>query len=350
MADKQSNTNEELDDIVENADGTVTVNPGKRPADDGNEDGNETGANTGADEHDDDDDDPASDERLTSSGEATGNEEGHEETLQERRRRERRDRKERQKAREESLVRENRMLADQLRQTNERVNLIERKGQGTELAQIDAAITEAARAETYFKQMVSDGVTAGNGEVVADATDKMFQARVRKDQLTLMRNAASKQTTQQRPALQPPRELVNRANTWMTKNAWYDPQSGDEDSAVLAALDNRLGAEGRFDPSTAQYWEELDKRAARVLPHRYRQGKVGANVQKPARTPATGSGRETASSSGGGTEFTLSAPRVQALKDAGMWNDKTVRAAAIKDFQAYDRKQADEKRSNGGSK
>jgi hypothetical protein len=346
MAEQQSNKQETEDVVIENEDGTVTLNPGRQDSSDHESDGEGH-----TDDNDDDDDgEGGSDERLTSSGESTGAEDGHEETIQERRRRERREKKLRAKEREESLIRENKMLAQQIRETNERLNLIERKGQGTELAQLDHAIAEAGKAEAYFKQMVSDGVTAGNGEVVADAQEKMYAAKIRKEQMMAARQAAARQTTQTaKPALQPPRELVQHANAWMTKNAWYDPQNGDDDSAVLAALDKRLGQEGRFDPATPQYWEELDKRAAKVLPHRYRNTTVGSTVRKPARTPATGSGRDAPSTGGGSSEFKVSAQRVQALKDAGFWNDPKLRAAAIKDFQAFDRKEAAKSRSNGGS-
>jgi hypothetical protein len=50
----------------------------------------------------------------------------------------------------------------------------------------------------------------------------------------------------------------------------------------------------------------------------------------------TGSGRESGNSGNSGS-YKLSADRVSALKDAGIWDDPKQRAEAVKRFRDYDK-------------
>jgi len=118
----------------------------------------------------------------------------------------------------------------------------------------------------------------------------------------------------------------------MSNNSWYDPQGKDPDSKVALAIDQAMGEEG-WNPKTAEYWEELDNRLQKYLPHRY----TGETDEKPIRnsrprSAVTGSGRESASSSGGKNTFTLSPDQVRAMKDAGMWDDPDKRAKMIRRY------------------
>ena len=107
----------------------------------------------------------------------------------------------------------------------------------------------------------------------------------------------------------------------------------DPDSRVALAIDQAMGEEG-WNPRTAEYWEELDNRLQKYLPHRYTE----VADEKPSRAPSrprnvvTGSSRENASSSGGRNTFTLSPEQVRAMKDAGMWDDPDRRAKMIRRY------------------
>jgi hypothetical protein len=115
----------------------------------------------------------------------------------------------------------------------------------------------------------------------------------------------------------------------MERNKWYDPNGGDADSRRALEIDRELAREG-WVPTTPQYWEELESRVKKNLPHR---GKTNYNSSKSV---VTGSGRESAPSGNGGT-YKLSSERVAALKDSGMWDDPKQRAEAVKRFKEYDR-------------
>jgi hypothetical protein len=56
------------------------------------------------------------------------------------------------------------------------------------------------------------------------------------------------------------------------------------------------------------------------------------------RRSGTSSGRTDVSGSAVKNTFTLSRDRVQALKDAGMWDDPSKRAKAIRSYADFDRK------------
>jgi hypothetical protein len=132
--------------------------------------------------------------------------------------------------------------------------------------------------------------------------------------------------------------LQNHGRKWMEKNDWYDPNSGDEDSAIALAIDRTLAGEG-WNPRTPEYWTELQRRVEKRLPHR---GKLGYNklTDSKPRSVVTGSGRESSGSGGGSVGYTLSKEHVQAMKDAGVWDDPKKRADMIRRYREADRQQA----------
>jgi hypothetical protein len=127
--------------------------------------------------------------------------------------------------------------------------------------------------------------------------------------------------------------LQRMANAWMSNNTWYDPQGKDQDSKIALAVDQAMGEEG-WNPKTPEFWQELDNRLQKMLPHRYTE----MASERPSRTPSrprnvvTGSSRENASASGGKNTFTLNPEQVRAMKDAGLWDDPEKRAKMIRRY------------------
>jgi len=126
------------------------------------------------------------------------------------------------------------------------------------------------------------------------------------------------------------------AADWLTDNPWYDPSGQDEDSEIAMTIDKKMVKEG-WNPSSPEYWDELDNRLQKYLPHRYNDHIDETPRSKP-KTVVTGSGRESVTNSGGrANTFTLSPDRVRAMKDAGMWDDPEKRAKMIKRYALEDR-------------
>jgi len=117
----------------------------------------------------------------------------------------------------------------------------------------------------------------------------------------------------------------------MESNPWYDPNGKDMDSKVALKIDQAMAEEG-WNPKTQEYWDELNNRLQRYIPHRYTGGVDEKPSQRRPRNVVTSSGRESASSSGGKNTFTLNPDQVRAMKDAGMWDDPDKRAKMIRRY------------------
>jgi hypothetical protein len=270
---------------------------------------------------------------------AKGDDEAALEAKRAARRAERAEQKQRRAEKDERLRRELASERTARQQLEQRLAVIERRAEGGEVAQIDASIQQAAQQYNYQKQRQVAALQAGNAEEAADAVEKMMTAREKHNQLTNV-----KQAFQQRQQAPKPLDTAMRdlANTFMSQNAWYKAEGTDPDSTVTRALDNSLVQEG-FDPRTQEYWDELSARVKKYLPHRVAGGKVttaetSTQATKPKSTVA-GSGRDSSASGGAKATFKLSADRVQAMKDAGVWDNPQAREKMIQSYRAYDKSQ-----------
>ena len=79
-----------------------------------------------------------------------------------------------------------------------------------------------------------------------------------------------------------------RAVDWASKNEWFGKD--EVTTAVALAIDQQLKSEG-FDPSSSDFYEEVDIRLKKELPHKFR---VADNTQKPPQQVA-GSSRKSSS-------------------------------------------------------
>ena len=229
-------------------------------------------------------------------------------------------------------------LERQNQQLLERLSVLERKSHGSDLARLDKAIEDQDARILFAKQKIAEATSTANGELLTSAQEMWFEARRQAEALqNLKKRAVAPQN--QRTIQAPDPQLQRHANNWMANNPWYDPNGKDPDSRRALNEDSILAEEG-YDPKTAEYWEELDRRLQRVVPHRYTEDADERPRSRP-RSAVTSSGREFASNNGKGNSFTLSPEQVRAMKDAGMWDDAEKRAKMI-------RRYALEARNNNG--
>lgn len=260
-----------------------------------------------------------------------------------RRRRSREHKRKQAQERERDL---NNLLAaerETTRQLAERLAVVERRTNGADLAQLDNAVREANGRAEHFKALAASAANANNGAVQTDALEKMIEARNQASHLLNIRGQMVNQASQ--PAGPDP-VVIAHARAWMGKNDWYNPQGADEDSRVVLSLDQSVKQEG-YQPNTPAYWEALDKKIAKYLPHRVGRGGSSSDTsngdtlpgdgrQRPSKSTTTGSGRQGANGSRSGG-FTLSQARVDALKESGQWDNPVERDAAIRYYREYDR-------------
>jgi len=228
-------------------------------------------------------------------------------------------------------------LKKQNQELAERLAKVEQRTSGAEFARIEKAIDDTAVNVEYAKMKMREAVASQDGDAVVKAQELMYESQRKLESLKAIKDQAARQMSQ------PPKQAVNvpdmrvqkNAAEWMERNPWYDPQGKDLDSEIAQRLDKKLTEEG-YDPSTEDYWEELDSRVSKYLPHRT-ESSMGKKKEKVKhKSIQTSSGRESASSVRG-NEFRLDPDRVAAIKEAGMWDNPDLRAKAIKRYVQWDR-------------
>lgn len=219
----------------------------------------------------------------------------------------------------------------------QRLTVTESKTHSADIARIDKTIEDSELRLQYARMKMSEATSAGDGDALAKAQEMWYDARRQVDELKRFRENAA--TPKQQASIPDPR-LQRLAADWMERNSWYRPDNRDTDSRVAKQIDEALTQEG-WDPTSEDYWDELDNRLQRYLPHRYNQSDDEPPVQRSRpKNIVTGSGRESPAAAGGRNTFTLSPEQVRAMKEAGLWDDPQKRAKMIKRY-------AQEARSNG---
>lgn len=258
------------------------------------------------------------------------------EARRERNRQRRMQNKENRKNYVESLKRELAARDSLISDLSSRVASVEQHSIGNQVAQLDAAINEAAGYYNHFKTLNRKAIELADGATAVDAQEKMFAAQNRHQMLLNAKKNMTSQVSQPKP-LDP--RMVNNAQSWIERNPWYDASGSDADSDLVMKIDSRLVQEG-MNPTTSEYWEELDARVKKYLPHRANSGYNSAQGKQNSRqhVPVSGSSQESGSGKKG--SYVLSAERVKALKEAGIYDDPIKRADAIRRFQQYDKENA----------
>jgi hypothetical protein len=259
------------------------------------------------------------------------------EAIREARREERKLKKQihREKAKESNhlinaLKRQNQELA-------ERLAVIEKKTSGAELARVDKAIEDAGVQVEYAKMKMREAVSAADGDGVARAEELLYEARRKLESLSSLKHNATRQNSQPKQNIQVPDPMVQKlAADWMERNSWYNPNGSDMDSEIAQRLDKKLTEEG-YDPASEDYWDELDDRIKKYMPHKANSGYNDSSVrnQRP-RSVVTSSGRESTATTKS-NEFRLSPDRVAAMKEAGFWDNPAARQKAIRKYAEWDR-------------
>jgi len=278
-----------------------------------------------------DHDDEEGDEEAASEGET----EEDREAIREARREERRLKKELKKQRD--LTAKNKITALERRNAElaERLAKVESTASSYQFAQLDKAIEDEATRVEYAKMKMIQAAQAGDTASQVEYLEQLTDAKQRLNQ-------AQHYKKQQLEAAKAPKQNVpNPANSevqlnatkWLKKNAWYDPQARDTDSRIAKVIDQELAQDG-WDPADPEYWEELDNRLSARLPHRY-TAKGGKDGRKSAGPTASSRVANTTSQKAG--TITLSRERVQAIRDAGAWDDVEKRNKMIRAYAQYDR-------------
>ena len=223
-----------------------------------------------------------------------------------------------------------------------RLNQLERNTKSEQLVRIEKGIDDAQVKLEYAKMKLAEAGNNGDGQALVEAQTLWQSAQEEVRHLNTLRSQADRELKQPRqqqagPAADP---MVQRlAAQWVKKNSWYDPSGSDADSRIAKKIDEVMAAQG-WDAKDPDYWDELDSRLQKELPHRYNDSNddESRSVRRP-RNVVGSSGREASAAYGGSnrSQFVLSPERVKAMKDAGAWDNPERKAKMIKNFIAFDR-------------
>jgi hypothetical protein len=227
-------------------------------------------------------------------------------------------------------------------QFKQRLNQLERNTKSEQLTRIDKGIEDAQVRLEYAKMKLAEATQNADGAAMVEAQTLWQTAQDEVRNLSYMRNQADKELRQPQQASNPdvPDPVVQKlAAQWMRKNNWYNPQATDPDSRVAKKVDELMATQG-WDPTDPDYWNELDSRLQRELPHRYNDSNdnESRDVRRP-RNVVGSAGREASAAYGGSnrTQFVLSPERGKAMKEVGAWDNPERKARMVKQFIEFDR-------------
>jgi hypothetical protein len=232
----------------------------------------------------------------------------------------------------------------QLQRENEefkrRLSQLERNTKAEHVVRIEKNIEDAQVRLEYAKMKLSEATSNNDGQAMVEAQTLFSTAQDEIKQLNGMKVQADREVNApQRQDNDVDPNVRRHAQQWMKRNPWYTAGGTDPDSRVAKKMDELMAAQG-WDPTDRDYWDELDSRLQKELPHRYNANGEDDNrgVRRP-RNVVGSAGREASAAYGGSnrSQFVLSPERVKAMKDAGAWENPERKARMIKQFMAYDR-------------
>jgi hypothetical protein len=321
------------------------------------------GADSGGSDKDDGGD--GDDDRRLVRGE--GNDDAEERRLRNRESRQQR------KQRHRKLWEENRQLRTMvegyqksLGELNTRLSTIEEGGVESVGRRLDASLVGAERALEAAKADARRAMTEQDADALVSANERIAQITVDRQRIADDKRAFEERRAQARDkkdddkaeggdknGIDPrrvefERTMLRNASIFQRRNSWYDHDNDDEDTETVKKLDAEVASEG-FNPASRDYWEELETRMKEALPHRFKKangkgrdddGDEGDD-EGDRKVISMGSGRQ--SNKGGAKDYFLSKPRVQAIKDAGAWDDPVERKKLVDAYKKYDREHAQKK-------
>lgn len=303
---------------------------------------------------DEDDDDSQEDERH-----AAGSGESAEESEARKKARavQRRARKDHRRQREEEKDRTIAALTDRLAAVEGKVGTVEQASSTQTIALIDQRISDATQARDLATAAMEAAVTKQDGKAMGEAMkardlaiDALRQLGDYKSRYEAHVKAQGQPGSGAQKAPDP--ALVNHANRFKADNQWveFDPTKADDDSKKVHRLDAAVLRAG-YDPTTPEYWEELQDRVDRAFPAKLAEAAeeddedAGAsrrsNGQAKAangsrRGPAMGGGRSNAQL--GKNDIVIPKAVREAAEAAGYWKDPKDRADFINRWKASTKK------------
>lgn len=243
---------------------------------------------------------------------------------------ERQRRKQNQRFARDKTREEMQWLVQQNQSLQQRLENIENQTLNFQRGSLDQNYQQALHGVTEAESQLAKAIEIGDGARVPELLRQRDRAMAEAAHINRVKESVS-------TAVPKNDSVVNmKARQWAAENPWFNASGNDPDSAIAKTVDASLVAEG-FDPTTDRYWDELDRRVSKYLPHHFTDDAEESynGAQRPGRrSPPVGGSRGTTP---GKTQVYLSTERVNALKDAGAWDDPVKRDNMLRRFAEWDR-------------
>ena len=142
--------------------------------------------------------------------------------------------------------------------------------------------------EAQAKRALAEAYEAGDYDKVADAQSAIAQIAIEKERLRVQKSRSQAEVAQQQQAPQQqyqqpqPRQQQRdpKLESWLGKNQWFGQDKVM--TGVARTIHETLVAEEGFDPTSDEYYAEIDKRMRREMPQRFQGDKKSVQSVTPA--------------------------------------------------------------------
>ena len=148
------------------------------------------------------------------------------------------------------------------------------------------------------KKLYKEAFDAGDAEKMSEASDLMAKIAIENERLRLQKLRTEAQGTKkdegqpEAPKRQAPQnqEIDPKLQSWLEKNTWFAKDMVMTRGAQ--AIHEQIVANDGFDPSTDEYYQEIDKRMRVEFPQKFQSDRKVAQTVAPANGKAVSSGRK----------------------------------------------------------
>ena len=144
--------------------------------------------------------------------------------------------------------------------------------------------SQSAQVKEIYKQAHE----SGDSEKMAQAQQIMSKLAVEEERLRVQKSQSAitqqQQQQQQKQQVQQPQRQAQpedpKLQSWLSKNSWFGPDKVMTRGAQ--AVHEQLVLEEGFDPSTDDYYSEINKRMKVEFPHKFQEKRTSVQAVTPA--------------------------------------------------------------------
>jgi hypothetical protein len=148
------------------------------------------------------------------------------------------------------------------------------------------------------KKLYKEAFDAGDAEKMSDASDLMAKLAIENERLRIQKarveqtkgTESNAEQSNQEKQVTKKQEIDPKLQGWLDKNTWFG-QDMVMTRGAQAIHEQIVGGEG-FDPSTDDYYKEIDSRMKKEFPHKFQGNRKNAQTVAPANGKAMSNGRK----------------------------------------------------------